>query len=263
MSNETDHKPGRKSLTGNAAWNIIQWLVVIAITFACLALQSEWNWLSKFPKAWHLPFSDWLNVIMEWMIENLGWLFRSISWLLEWPIKGVRWVLNSVPWSVSGFLFCVVAYAASGWRLALFTLLSVLYMVVIGYWHESMNTLSLVAISVPFAILVGFAIGVWGFYSQRAERIIMPVLDMLQTVPVFAYLLPILLLFGFGTVVGLVASVLYSFPPMVRNTIVGLRGVPEEIIESGLMSGASRRQLFWQVRVPNALKQLLLSLIHI
>ena len=259
MLNETDHKPGRKSLTGNAAWNVIQWLVVIAITFACIALQSEWNWLSKFPKAWHLPFSDWLNVIMEWMIENLGWLFRSISWLLEWPIKGVRWVLNSVPWSVSGFLFCVIAYAASGWRLALFTLLSVLYMVVIGYWHESMNTLSLVAISVPFAILVGFAIGVWGFYSQRAERIIMPVLDMLQTVPVFAYLLPILLLFGFGTVVGLVASVLYSFPPMVRNTIVGLRGVPEEIIESGLMSGASRRQLFWQVRVPNALKQLLLG----
>ena len=252
MLNETDHKPGRKSLTGNATWNVIQWLVVIAITFACIALQSEWNWLSKFPKAWHLPFSDWLNVIMEWMIENLGWLFRSISWLLEWPIKGVRWVLNSVPWSVSGFLFCVIAYAASGWRLALFTLLSVLYMVVIGYWHESMNTLSLVAISVPFAILVGFAIGVWGFYSQRAERIIMPVLDMLQTVPVFAYLLPILLLFGFGTVVGLVASVLYSFPPMVRNTIVGLRGVPEEIIESGLMSGASRRQLFWQVRVPNA-----------
>ena len=193
------------------------------------------------------------------MIENLGWLFRSISWLLEWPIKAVRWVLNSVPWSVSGFLFCVIAYAASGWRLALFTLLSVLYMVVIGYWQESMNTLSLVAISVPFAILVGFVIGVWGFYSQRAERIITPVLDMLQTVPVFAYLLPILLLFGFGTVVGLVASVLYSFPPMVRNTIVGLRGVPEEIIESGLMSGASRVQLFWQVRVPNALRQLLLG----
>lgn len=122
-----------------------------------------------------------------------------------------------------------------------------------------MNTLSLVAISVPFAILTGFLFGVWGFYSHRAERVIMPTLDMLQTVPVFAYLLPILLLFGFGTVVGLVASVLYSFPPMVRNTIVGLRGVSTEVIESGLMSGASPKQLFWQVRVPSALKQLLLG----
>lgn len=237
----------------------LHWLIVIAITLLCIGWQGNWEWMTKFPADWRVPFSDWLNVVMDWLIKYLGWFFRSIAWLLEWPIKGVRWVLQSLPWTVTALLFCVVAYAASGWRLALFTLLSVLYMVVIGYWEESMNTLSLVAISVPFAILAGFAFGVWGFNSARAERIIMPTLDMLQTVPVFAYLLPILLLFGFGTVVGLVASVLYSFPPMVRNTIVGLRSVPAEIIESGLMSGASPRQLFWQVRVPNALKQLLLG----
>ena len=235
------------------------WLVVIAITLLCIAWQGNWEWMTKYPAEWRVPFSDWLNAVMDWLIKYLGWFFRGISWLLEWPIKGVRHVLQSLPWGVTAFLFCVVAFAASGWRLALFTLLSVLYMVVIGYWEESMNTLSLVAISVPFAIVTGFAFGVWGFRSPRAERVIMPTLDMLQTVPVFAYLLPILLLFGFGTVVGLVASVLYSFPPMVRNTIVGLRSVPAEIIESGLMSGASPRQLFWQVRVPNSLKQLLLG----
>ncbi|WP_299849884.1 proline/glycine betaine ABC transporter permease [uncultured Roseovarius sp.] len=122
-----------------------------------------------------------------------------------------------------------------------------------------MNTLSLVAISVPLAILVGFVFGVWGFFSDRAERIILPMLDLLQTVTSFAYLLPILMLFGFGTVVGLIASVLYSFPPMVRNTMVGLRGVSPEVIESGLMSGATPGQLFWQVRVPSSLRQLLLG----
>ncbi|MEP5091430.1 MAG: ABC transporter permease subunit, partial [Paracoccaceae bacterium] len=115
------------------------------------------------------------------------------------------------------------------------------------------------AISVPLAVLVGFVFGVWGFFSDRANRIIMPMLDVLQTVPSFAYLLPILMLFGFGTVVGLIASVLYSFPPMVRNTIVGLRGVSPEVIESGLMSGATPQQLFWQVRVPSSLKQILLG----
>ncbi len=238
------------------AW---QWLGVIVLTLLCIAYQNQWPWMKAFPESWQLPFAGWLNAIMDWMIEYLGWFFRSISWFLEWPIKGVRAVLQALPWGVTGFLICLVAFATSGWRLALFALLSVLYMVVIGYWSESMNTLSLVAISVPFAILTGFVFGVWGFYSRRAERLIMPTLDMLQTVPVFAYLLPILLLFGFGTVVGLVASVLYSFPPMVRNTIVGLRGVPAEIIESGLMSGASPKQLFWQVRVPSALKQLLLG----
>ncbi|WP_299846040.1 proline/glycine betaine ABC transporter permease [uncultured Roseovarius sp.] len=237
----------------------LHWLGVIGVTLLCLALQGEWTWLAKYPKDLILPIADWLNAIMDWIVAYLGWFFLGISWALEWPIKAVRFVLNALPWSVTAFLFCTIAWAASGWKLAAFTLFSILYMLVIGYWAESMNTLSLVAISVPLAILVGFAFGVWGFFSNRAERAIMPMLDVLQTVPSFAYLLPILMLFGFGTVVGLIASVLYSFPPMVRNTIVGLRGVSPEVIESGLMSGAKPSQLFWQVRVPSSLRQLLLG----
>ena len=235
------------------------WFAIVLITLALIVAQPHFNWLATYPKDLIVPFADWLNAIMDWLVDYLGWLFMGVSWLLEWPIKGVRLVLQALPWSVTGFLFCLVAYIASGWRLALFTLTSCLYMVIIGYWPESMNTLSLVAISVPMAILFGFGLGVWAFYSRRAERAIMPLLDILQTVPAFAYLLLILMLFGFGTVVGLIASVLYSFPPMVRNTIVGLRRVPAEVIESGLMSGATGRQLFWQVRVSNAKRQLLLG----
>ncbi|OED36159.1 glycine/betaine ABC transporter permease [Chromatiales bacterium (ex Bugula neritina AB1)] len=235
------------------------WLGVIAFTLLCIALKGQWDWLAKYPESLILPVAGLLNVIMDWTVDNLGWFFLGISWLLEWPVRAARYVLNGLPWVVNVFLFTTVAYAASGWRLALFTLCSTLYMVVFGYWEESMNTLSLVAISVPLAILTGFAFGVWGFYSKPAERLIMPSLDLLQTVPAFAYLLPILMLFGFGTVVGLIASVLYSFPPMVRNTIVGLRGVSAEVVESGLMSGATPGQLFWQVRVPSARKQILLG----
>ncbi len=235
------------------------WFAIVLITLALIVAQPHFNWLATYPEDLIVPFADWLNAIMDWLVDYLGWLFMGVSWLLEWPIKGVRLVLQALPWSVTGFLFCLVAYIASGWRLALFTLTSCLYMVIIGYWPESMNTLSLVAISVPMAILFGFGLGVWAFYSRRAERAIMPLLDILQTVPAFAYLLLILMLFGFGTVVGLIASVLYSFPPMVRNTIVGLRRVPAEVIESGLMSGATGRQLFWQVRVSNAKRQLLLG----
>ena len=239
--------------------NFFHWLAVIAVTLACISIGSEWKWLSEYPVAFIVPFADWFDVVMDWIVDNWGSFFMGISWLLEWPIWAVQKVLNWLPWSVSIFLISVVAYAASGWRLAVFTLAATLYMVVIGYWEESMNSLSLVGISVPLAILVGFAIGVWGFYSDRAERVIMPSLDLFQTVPAFAYLLPILLLFGFGTVVGLIASVLYSFPPMVRNTIVGLRNVAPEVIESGLMSGATPGQLFWQVRVRSCRKQILLG----
>ena len=246
-------------MTGTFDRHFFHWIGVVGVTVLCLWLQGDWKWLSEYPGDWVVPVSDWLNAIMDWIVKYSGWFFLGVSWVLEWPIDAVRVVLNALPWSVTTFVVCVVAYAASGWKLSLFAFLSMLYMVVIGYWFESMNTLSLVAISVPMAIVIGFSFGVWGFFSKRAERVIMPMLDLFQTVPTFAYLLPILMLFGFGTVVGLIASVMYSFPPMVRNTIVGLRGVSPEVIESGLMSGATQRQLFWQVRVPSSMRQILLG----
>ena len=122
-----------------------------------------------------------------------------------------------------------------------------------------MNSLALVAISVPAAVGIGFSLGALAFVSKRAERIITPTLDLLQTVPAFAYLLPILLLFGFGPVVGMIASVLYAFPPTVRNTLLGLSRVAPETVEAGLMAGATPTQLFWRVQTPNALRQILLG----
>ncbi|MDM7931497.1 ABC transporter permease subunit [Tabrizicola sp.] len=235
------------------------WLGAIAVTLIGVFLQGRLDWLATYPETGILPVADLLNAVSNWIVRHFAWLFQGMSALLECPIKGIQQVLQALPWSVAMFLFCLAAYAASGWRLALFTLGASAYMLVIGAWDAGMNTLSLVAISVPSAILVGFAIGVWGFRSRRAERIIMPTLDILQTVPTFAYLLPILMLFGFGTVVGLISSILYSFPPMVRNTLVGLRSVAPEVIESGLMAGATGRQLFWQVRVPSARRQLMLG----
>ena len=238
----------------------IGWLGVILVTVFLISIKSQISWVESFPEKLFIPFDILLNIIMDFMVEHLGWFFMGVSWLLEWPIKGVRLLLQSMPWAVTSFVFCFVAFIASGWRLTCFAAASCIYMVIIGYWSESMNTLSLVVISVPMAVVLGFSFGVWAFNSRRAEKFIMPMLDILQTVPAFAYLLLILMLFGFGTVVGLIASVLYSFPPMVRNTIVGLRQVSKEIIEAGLMSGTTRRQLFWQVRVPNAKRQLLLGL---
>ena len=113
-----------------------------------------------------------------------------------------------LPWPATIVVFSAMAHAAAGWRLAAFTVVSLLYMVVVGYWDESMNTLALVGVSVPLAVGAGFLIGIWGFKSRAARRIIEPTLDVMQTVPTFAYLIPILLLFGFGPVVGLVASVI-------------------------------------------------------
>ncbi len=235
-------------------------LLALVFTFVCLYLRARVPWLVAFPDAWVLPVTPLLNDGMNWFVDSFGALFRGISALLDYPVVWARDVLWWLPWPATVALVAVVSHAAGGWRLVVFSVSCALYMLVTGYWDQSMNSLALVAISVPLAVAVGFGAGIAGFFSRRAERVIMPTLDLMQTVPAFAYLIPILLLFGFGTVVGLIASLFYAFPPMVRNTIVGLRGVSADVIESGLMSGATGSQLFWQVRVPSALRQILLGI---
>lgn len=238
---------------------LLAWFGLLSFVLACIFLKPEFSWLQSYPEVLMLPVAPVMNQIMVATVDSTGTFFFAISGLLTFPFTWVQQFFQWLPWPVTMALVAIVAHAAQGNRLVAFAVISMLYMLVTGYWYQSMNSLSLVAISVPMAIIVGFVIGVWGFYSKRAERVIMPSLDLLQTVPAFAYLIPILLLFGFGPVVGLIASLLYSFPPMVRNTILGLRGVSDEVIESGLMSGATRPQLFWQVRLPSAQRQILLG----
>ncbi|QBF33326.1 proline/glycine betaine ABC transporter permease [Thalassococcus sp. S3] len=230
-------------------------LLTLLLTFGAQTVGA----LVKFPDDWVLSPAVPMNIFMDWFVSVFGPIFKAIGWLLEWPIVAARWVLTILPWSATVVAFVLIAWIGSGWRLAAFVGVALLYMGAIGYWQESMNTLAIVLISVPMAVALGFAVGVWGFYSERARQVIMPTLDLLQTIPAFAYLLPILILFGFGTTVGLVASILYAFSPMVRNTILGLRAVPEAITEAGLMSGATPSQLFWKVRLPAAQNQMLLG----
>ena len=238
---------------------LVVWLCVVALTAVCVVLGDHLGALFKYPDSLVIPLTDPLNQAMSWFIAVFGWFFKAIGWLFDWPILFAKTVLHAIPWAATLVLATYVSYRAGGAGLAVFCALSILYMVTFGFWPQSMNSFALVVISIPLAVLVGFALGTWGFLSDRAHRVIMPTLDLMQTVPAFAYLIPILLLFGFGATVGLVASVLYAFPPMVRNTIVGLRGVPATVIDSGLMSGATPSQLFWSVRVPTARRQLLLG----
>ena len=239
----------------------LDWLkaVVVALMLVLLALGDVAGWLVAYPGEWIVPVTPALNGFMNACVDLVGPAFRAISAALDVPMTAVRELLDWLPWSVTLTLLTFVAWAVSGWRLATFTFFAILYMVVIGFWSESMNSLALVAITVPAAVGIGFGLGALAFVSKRAERVITPTLDLMQTVPAFAYLLPILLLFGFGPVVGMIASVLYAFPPTVRNTVLGLSRVSPEVIEAGLMAGATPRQLFWRIRTPSARRQILLG----
>jgi glycine betaine/proline transport system permease protein len=239
--------------------SLVLWLGVGIVWSASLVLRESWPWLVTFPMQWTIPVADWINVAMEWFVDTFRWLFKLLSWLLGWPMSWIQDLLQWLPWPATIFGVAVLAFVASGWRLTVFTILSMLYMVVVGYWDESMNTLALVFIAVPLAVSLGLFLGIAAYNSPRVDRVVQPTLDLMQTVPTFAYLIPILLLFGFGPVVGLIASAIYACPPMVRNTILGLQRVPSDVVESGVMSGTTRVQLLWLVRIPSALPTIMIG----
>ncbi len=249
----------RRGRPRRADSGLIVWLVIAAVAAVCFYLRADYKWLIAYPGGWVLPVADWFNVAMDWFVLFFKPLFRAMSWLLNWPMTWLRELLHWLPWPATIAVVTVMAHAASGWRLALFSMLALTYMVVVGYWDKSMNTLALVGVSVPLSVGSGFLIGLLAFKLRIVRRVIEPSLDVMQTVPTFAYLIPILLLFGFGPVVGLVASAIYAVPPMVRNVMLALTRVPDEIVESGQMSGCTDRQLLWSVQVPAAKRGIMMG----
>lgn len=247
-------EPGRQFNRWPAIWG-----GVLAFAVLCFALQNRVPAIAAYPASWTLPLADWIEAGFQAIVVWGKSYFREIARLLQYPLDGLQALLSWLPWSVTWVLFVLAAYAVAGWRLALFTGLSLLYVVTIGYWAPAMNTLALVGVSVPMAIGLGLGLGVLAVFYQPLNRVLQPLLDFMQTVPAFAYLIPLLVLFGFGPVVGLIASIIFSIPPMVRNTILGLSRVPSDVLEAGTMAGCTRFQLFWKISLPSAQRQLLLG----
>jgi len=256
----TDAAPAiRPARRGRVDPGLLAWSGVIAFALLCLALKTQLPWLVTFPKGWTLPIAAGINAVSDVIVPVLQPAFRAFSALLDWPMRAIRAGLVWLPWPAVMLAVAALAFKAGGPRLAVFGVLALAYMLVAGYWPQSMSTLSLVILAVPISTAVGFGLGVLGYRQDRIKPVLTALLDLMQTVPAFAYLIPLLLLFGFGPVVGLIASAVFATPPMVRNTMLGLERVPEAIREAGLMSGCTRGQQFWRVEIPTALPQILVG----
>ena len=254
-SGANDVKP-----VGGPGPDAVVWLVAAIVVAASIVLRERLSWISEYPSDWTLPFSAWINIVMDWLVEHGRWLFRGIAWLMGWPMSWIQSLLEALPWTTSIAIAAGLAYYSGGLRLALFTIAALIYIAATGYWLPSMNTLVLVFMSIPLSAGVGLFVGIWVYRSRWVEMMVKPVLDAMQTVPCFAYLIPILVLFGFGPQVAIIATAIYACPPMVRNVAFGLRHVPAEVVESGVMSGATKRQLMWMVQIPSAMPSVLLGL---
>ena len=264
------------------------WLCLFAVTWVLstysFALYKAFDarWIIRFPKAWELQLDGWISAAMKWLVEEASFglfsfrdLTRFISSLIEAPYQVVRSglidgfstgqgqqaveIAPSLSWIAIITILVALAYYAKDWVLAALVGGCFVYLAIFGQWESAMVTLASVIIAVPLGVVGGLLLGILAYLSPLAERMMRPVLDLMQTVPVFAYLVPILFLFGFGPVSALVATVIYAMPPMVRVSTVALQGVPTEIEEAGRMMGCSRRQMMWKVLVPSAMPTLMIG----
>lgn len=225
----------------------------------CLVLVPYLPWLGAWPKGLTFPATAWIGTGLTWFFELIKPAARLVSALLAYPMGWANVVLVSSPYTLVIGVFTAVGWYVGGWRIAALAFVGLGLVLLSGYWVASMNTLALVFVSVPLALLIGAAIGIAANEVAAVNRVVQTALDIMQTVPTFAYLTPLLLLFGFGSVVGLIASVIYAAPPMARNMILALQRVEPEIREAAIMSGATRRQQLFLVEIPSVSRQIMVG----
>lgn len=242
------------------------WLAVALLAVVLWANPEVAKWLVKYPRGMFLPLATWISIVAKWCVDNFSFITRAIAAVIDVPFqlaisllaKGFTNVSQEVIFPRFSWLgvvgaMAIAGYALGGWRLALLGFFCFLYIAVVGKWDSAMLTLASVALCVPIGIVCGLFFGILCHRVKWLnDWLIRPSLDLAQTMPAFAYLVPVLLLFGSGPVPAMVATVIFATPPMVRATKLALEQVPEEFTSMADMFGCTRRQRLWRVMIPTA-----------
>lgn len=207
--------------------------------------------LEELPK---LPVADWVENAMDWLTSNFSTLFDFLQSNGQELMTSVTELLISIPPIIFILLLVLIAFFASGKKigLSIFSLLGLLFIFNQGLWNELMNTLTLVIFSSVIAVIIGIPFGILMAKNTYAEKIIKPILDFMQTMPGFVYLIPAVAFFGIGVVPGVFASVIFSVPPTVRLTNLAIRQVPKELAEAADSYGSTSWQKLFKVELPLA-----------
>ncbi|GGX87886.1 proline/betaine ABC transporter permease ProW [Litchfieldella qijiaojingensis] len=208
-----------------------------------------------------LPLDDWIEFfVKDWLVPNFRPVFRAVQWPIDQVLNGLEDFLLWLPYPVFVVVIPLIAWRVAGRGVAGFTLLSLIFLDLLGIWRETMVTLAMIVTAVTFCVIVGVPLGILAARSDRFYSFIRPILDIMQTIPPFVYLVPIVMLFGVGIVPGVIATIIFALPPVIRLTNLGIRQVQAELVEAGLAFGSTRRQLLFEIQIPLALRTIMAGL---
>ena len=256
--------------TRNMVLGIVLVAAIAPLTIYKFTVESPMEALNAFPEKAiaHSVLGEenetFFTVIASYLEEKIdaaavsgGDVFDGITSGVRSVLDALTLALNGTPWPVVMLVICVTAWRAAGPRVAIFTAASLAYIALLGYWEIAMETVALVGAAVLICVVIGIPLGIWFGKSRRAYNMAEPVLDLMQTLPAFVYLIPIIAFFGTGNPPGILATIIFGMPPVIRLTALGMRGVPESIKEAATAFGASRWQLLKDVEVPLALPSIM------
>ncbi|HMM64027.1 MAG: choline ABC transporter permease subunit [Mesorhizobium sp.] len=217
--------------------------------------------ISKFLVAWKIPIGAWGKDFFTFLTDNFDTFFRGLSRGLNTVLDGAVDVLLMLPPSLLALLIALLAWWLQRSKaLAFGVLIGLLFIINQGLWKQTVQTLVLVVAAAAASMAIGVPLGIWAAHKPKVYRFLLPVLDMMQTLPTFVYLIPVLTLFGLGNAPGLIVTIIFVIPTPVRLTHLGITSVPKSIIEAGEAFGATRRQLLWKVELPSALPTIMAGL---
>jgi glycine betaine/proline transport system permease protein len=217
---------------------------------------STFSLAHPFHSSW-IPLKEWVDTFVNWLVLHFRPLFTAIKTPVDATLSAINNGLNAVPPLLMILILALIAWQLAGKRLGIGTAIGMFFLGAVGIWGESMTTLSLVITSVIFCMLIGIPTGILMARNERMSRWIRPMLDTMQTTPAFVYLVPVVMLFGIGNVPGVVVTIIFAVPPVIRLTNLGIRQVPEDLIEAANSFGANPRQLLYKVQLPLAMPTIL------
>ena len=215
--------------------------------------------LSTFPieKQIFSPLANLIDSLFDWLAVHFGDFFNGINLFIAKSMTILEILLIETPWPITMLLLTILSFRISGMKLAIFTLVSVAYLALMGLWEMSMATIALVGVGTALCLMVGLPLGIWFGRKPSVYRIALPFLDFMQTMPAFVYLIPIIAFFGTGKSPGILATLIFAMPPVVRLTALGIQNVPETTKEAARAFGCSSWQLLWHIEIPLAIPSIM------